>query len=327
MTFSPLISVIIPLYNAERYISQCIESIIYQTYINIEVIIIDDGSTDDSLNICNSFAKQDSRIHIYTQVNSGPSVARNRGVVLSKGDYIIFVDSDDYWLNNEQLNELVKTIHPEDDFIGFNCIYYFPKKDVYRKWVAYNSSLQSKDDIVCNLIKSGTFPMSPCTKIIRKNFLQENNIVFPPNTYCEDIPWFIRLLEMAKQCSFVNLYMYVYRKDMSTSRSSSVSIKSFDDLFYIVKMELKRVYSFNWKASTRKALLSFLAYEFAILVGMVNSLPSSERKSRYNELKKYVWLLHNTLNPKVKLVYYIYRLGGYKNTCLLLNCYLKHLSR
>lgn len=327
MSSSPLISIIIPLYNTEDYISQCIESIICQTYRNIEVIIINDDSTDRSLELCNSFAEQDSRIRVYSQVNSGPSVARNWGVKLANGDYVVFVDSDDYWMSCDHLQELVDMLHPEDDFVGFNCAYYFSKKDTYKKWVAYDSSLKSKDDIICALVKSGTFPMSPCTKIIKREFLLKNGINFIPNTYCEDIPWFIRLLEKSKQCSFKNLYMYVYRKNLSTSRSSSMSIKAFDDLFVIIKKELELLHSFNWRNSTQRALLSFLAYELAILMGMVIYLPLSERQSRSDELRKYIWLLHYKLNPKVKLVYCLYKLVGYKNTCSLLNLYLRRLLR
>lgn len=327
MSSSPLISIIIPLYNTEDYISQCIESIIYQTYRNIEIIIINDDSTDGSLELCNSFAEQDSRIRVYTQVNSGPSVARNWGIKLANGDYVIFVDSDDYWMSRDNLQELVDMLHPEDDFMVFNCVYYFSEEDTYKKWVAYDSSLKSKDDIIYALVKSGTFPMSPCTKIIKREFLLKNGINFIPNIYCEDIPWFIRLLEKSKQCSFKNLYMYVYRKNVSTSRSSSMSIKAFDDLFVIIKKELEHVYFFNWKDSTQKALLSFLAHELAILMGMVTYLPLSKQQSRNDELRKYIWLLHYKLNPKVKLVYYLYRLVGYKNTCSLLNLYLRKLLR
>ena len=292
MSSSPLISIIIPLYNTEDYISQCIESIIYQTYRNIEIIIINDDSTDRSLELCNSFAEQDSRIRVYTQVNSGPSVARNWGIKLANGDYVIFVDSDDYWMSRDNLQELVDMLHPEDDFMVFNCVYYFSEEDTYKKWVAYDSSLKSKDDIIYALVKSGTFPMSPCTKIIKREFLLKNGINFIPNIYCEDIPWFIRLLEKSKQCSFKNLYMYVYRKNVSTSRSSSMSIKAFDDLFVIIKKELEHVYFFNWKDSTQKALLSFLAHELAILMGMVTYLPLSKQQSRNDELRKYIWLLH-----------------------------------
>ena len=92
-----LISVIVPVYNVEKYLPECVESIISQTYGNLEIILVDDGSTDRSGKICDEFAEKDSRIVVIHQKNSGVSAARNRGLDVCKGDYISFVDSDDYY--------------------------------------------------------------------------------------------------------------------------------------------------------------------------------------------------------------------------------------
>ena len=90
------ISVIVPAYNAENYVSNCIESILRQSYSYFELILIDDGSIDNSLNICKEYEKRDPRIKVYTQPNSGPSTARNKGLKNITGTYITFVDSDDF---------------------------------------------------------------------------------------------------------------------------------------------------------------------------------------------------------------------------------------
>ena len=92
----PLISVIIPVYNSELYLKECLDSVINQTYKKIEIICVDDGSTDHSLDILNFYQKKDSRIKVFTQENSGPSAARNKALDMAKGDYISFVDSDDF---------------------------------------------------------------------------------------------------------------------------------------------------------------------------------------------------------------------------------------
>lgn len=119
-----LVSIIVPVYNAERYLSNCIESILNQTYKNIEIILIDDGSTDSSLIICNQYQEKDNRIKVIQQSNSGPSVARNNGIVASKGNYIQFVDSDDN-LESNMTNKLVETIsnnQVELVLCGYNTI-------------------------------------------------------------------------------------------------------------------------------------------------------------------------------------------------------------
>ena len=95
MSDSPLISVIIPVYNVEKYLHRCLDSVIEQTYKNLEVILIDDGSTDHSGEICDDYAAKDVRIHVIHQENQGVSAARNKGLDNVKGEYITFVDSDD----------------------------------------------------------------------------------------------------------------------------------------------------------------------------------------------------------------------------------------
>ena len=94
------VSVIVPVYNSEVYLSMCIDSIINQTYKNLEIILIDDGSTDNSLKICNDYEKKDNRIKVFHQENKGVSAARNLGLSLSQGEYITFVDSDDELIEN-----------------------------------------------------------------------------------------------------------------------------------------------------------------------------------------------------------------------------------
>ena len=93
---SKKISVIVPVYNASTYIGRCIESVQAQTYKKWELILVDDGSKDDSLNICSEYASKDTRIHVIHQDNAGPGIARNTGIDMANGEYIVFIDSDDY---------------------------------------------------------------------------------------------------------------------------------------------------------------------------------------------------------------------------------------
>ncbi|MGM9600387.1 MAG: glycosyltransferase family 2 protein [Faecousia sp.] len=112
MSTSPLISVIIPVYNVEKYLQRCLDSVIEQTYKNLEVILIDDGSTDHSGEICDDYAAKDVRIHVIHQENQGVSAARNKGLDNVKGEYITFVDSDDY-IVNDMIAELLRLSEEE----------------------------------------------------------------------------------------------------------------------------------------------------------------------------------------------------------------------
>lgn len=101
----PLISVLVPVYNVEKYLPRCLDSVVTQTYANLEIILVDDGSTDDSGAICDAYAKEDCRVRVIHTVNRGVAAARNRLLDEAKGEYIMFVDSDDY-VNTEAIRVL-----------------------------------------------------------------------------------------------------------------------------------------------------------------------------------------------------------------------------
>lgn len=102
-----LVSVIVPVYNVEKYLDECIKSIMEQSYTNLEILLIDDGSSDNSINICNRYSLIDNRIRVISQKNGGASKARNRGIRESCGEYIIFIDSDDYWDDLDALKVMI----------------------------------------------------------------------------------------------------------------------------------------------------------------------------------------------------------------------------
>ena len=125
------VSFIIPVYKVEKYLPQCVESILNQTYKNIEVLLVDDCSPDGCPALCDEYANKDSRVTVFHKLNGGLSDARNYGLEHAKGDYVVFMDSDDFWQKNTYLEELVEEINnsPECDFIGFNISYYYEKED------------------------------------------------------------------------------------------------------------------------------------------------------------------------------------------------------
>ena len=128
---NPKVSIIIPVYNTEKYLEQCLESIINQTYKNIEIICVDDGSTDDSSAILHNFQQKDSRIKVYTQKNNGTGVCRNKGIMYSTGEYIMFVDSDD-WLNLSAIEKVVDIfVSTGVKVIQFNFLRYIEAPGAY----------------------------------------------------------------------------------------------------------------------------------------------------------------------------------------------------
>ena len=151
-----LVSFIVPVYNVENYISQCVESIRKQTYVNIEIILVDDGSPDNSPEICDNLAVKDSRIKVLHKVNGGLSDARNAGLQMAAGEYVVFIDGDDFWVDEKQLEILMSVVRKNRDcnFIGFNCSYYYPQTDTYKRWVRYcDNDVDDKNIIAITLFE------------------------------------------------------------------------------------------------------------------------------------------------------------------------------
>lgn len=322
-----LVSVIVPVYNVEKYLVKCVESILHQTYKDVEVILVDDGSKDSSPAICDDLAQQDSRVKVIHKVNGGLSDARNVGTAMATGDYLLYMDSDDFWASDDNLEILVGEAKrtPECDFIGFNCSYYYEVEDKVVPWVRYSEELAqptSTERSVMMLLSSGTFPVSACMKLFRREALQ-GKIEFIKGAYCEDIPWFIELLRQTKRCKFINLYMYMYRKGVSTSISSSYSPKVYSDLLAHLERGVEQCQ--NWEVSSefRDAILSLWAYELSILRAMTGYMDKEQQSVERKKLHCYNWLMKYQQHPKVKMVACIQRFVGARFTDVLLYKYMK----
>lgn len=324
------VSFIVPVYKVEKYLEQCVNSVLNQTYKNIEVVLVDDGSPDNCPKICDEYATMDNRIRVAHKPNGGLSDARNAGLKVASGDYVIFMDSDDFWTDNNHLEQLVSTVNKNQDcdFVGFNCSYYYPDTDSYAQWVPYFSNIQiptNGNDAMAALVGSGTFPMSACMKIIKRQFLIDNELFFEKGILAEDIPWFINVLEKCKKCMFTNQYIYAYRQNVSGSITNSGGERSFNNLFTILKKEVDNIEGRQFNSTAKEALYSFLAYEYCILLSNVDKQPNSNTKR--NELNKYQWLLKYTINPKVKKAAMVNRFLGIKITELVLRFYINRVRQ
>lgn len=327
-----LISIIIPVYKVEAYIHTCVDSILGQSYKNIEVILVDDGSPDACPLICDEYAKRDQRIKVIHKPNGGLSDARNVGLMNATGDYVIFVDSDDFWMDNKDLESLVNEVNktPDCDFIGFNCSYYYETEDRYSPWITYQRFLcqDDKDKLILSLVKTGVFPVSAWSKILKRDFLVENHILFIKGLLSEDIPWFLQILDIAQKFRVVDLYVYAYRQvSNGSSITHSFNEKHFEDILGIIKSGIDYIKHAFFSSEVQKALLSFMAYEYCILWGSLYKLSNNEyRKIKRKELRAYTWLLQYTEHPKVKKAAYIYTLGGTYLLELILTKYMKNKS-
>lgn len=215
----PKVSIIIPVYNVDRYLEKCLASVVKQTLEEIEIIIIDDNSPDDSKKIIKQFQQKDKRITLIEQkVNLGQGVARNCGLDISQGDFIMFLDSDD-WLEREACEKAYKQIlRNKNDFVFFDLYCrkekfgFFYIKDNYHSSFKYLKSLKNNFNIDLSNISENWLTTSWCwSQIYSRDFLNANKIRFSEDRFTEDIPFFIKSVICAKSVSIIDEKLYNYR--------------------------------------------------------------------------------------------------------------------
>ncbi len=247
-----MISVIVPVYNTENKLKKCIESILNQTYTDIELILVDDGSTDLSLDICRDFEMKDKRVRVYSQKNSGVSVARSLGLDMATGEYVGFIDSDDY-IESCMFENLVEFMHEGYDFAacGHVCE---TEEGVTQEATSGNiRSLNSLEEIlICMFSPDGCGP-NVCNKLFRRDIIEKFDIRFSKEYVIgEDMIWLYIYVDNCHKGIYdpIHYYHYVTRKDSAYHRrftdkkaqSSFISeIKSHEDIMLMLSQHGKKV--------------------------------------------------------------------------------------
>ncbi|MDU7454058.1 MULTISPECIES: glycosyltransferase family 2 protein [Clostridium] len=214
------VSVIIPAYNIEDYIGRCLESIIKQTLKDIEIIVVNDGSNDNTLAIINVFARKDNRIKIVDKKNKGSIEARKSGFKVANGEFILFIDGDD-WIENDCLEILYDNVKKNNsDIVLYNAFYsYDDRKEPFDTFRIKNM----KNDIVTELFIGNISPVI-WAKFIRREFINLSDIEFPNDiSYAEDLALVSNLFINSPKISFCHkrLYNYYQRNDSITKISNS----------------------------------------------------------------------------------------------------------
>ena len=238
---NPLISVIVPIYNVEKYIRQCIESIICQTYSNLEIILVDDGSPDKCGDICDEYAKLDNRIKVIHQENKGLSAARNAGIKASTGEYIGFIDSDDFIMPN--MYEVLLNICIDNECNIAKCSTIDVKNRKYpivksKSDVNVYSSKEILDKIYS---KENIFNPAPCNKLYSKRIFKK--ILFEEGIIHEDEAAMVQFIYYAERIAVTNDILYCYYLSPDSIMRKKFSHKRFDVLkAFEIRMEfLKKV--------------------------------------------------------------------------------------
>ena len=223
-------SIIVPVYNVEKYLSECIDSVLRQTFTDYELILVDDGSKDESGKICDQYAEKDNRIKVIHKGNGGQSSARNRGVQQSSGEYIVFLDSDDF-ISEDTFLQDIKETSAETDVIVYRYKKYF--EDGREEEVAVPSVTSTeKNEFLRQLVIGDAFFCSCWSKSVKASLLKENSILFDESLRCEDMDWYYSVVQVAQTFAFIDKPFVSYRQ-RENSVTSSFNKKCFPEKVFL----------------------------------------------------------------------------------------------
>ncbi|NDV46037.1 glycosyltransferase family 2 protein [Paludibacter sp. 221] len=319
------ISIIVPIYNVEKYLVDCIRSIQAQSYTDLEIILVNDGSTDSSPLLCDKYAKQDSRIKVIHKRNGGLSDARNAGLGLATGKYVVFLDSDDYWLDNRLIEVLVDEInnYEEMDVVMFLRADLYEGEGTYCYAPKYDMSKiinKNRNGVFYYLLINQLFNMSACFQILRRDFLLSNELFFEKGLLSEDVDWSLSLWSKINSISAVNIYGYCYRH-RENSITTTYSLKNLQSYEYMFKKWKDKIKNENFDIGLKQLYLGYLAYLVPTLLYNYFVIPKKERIKGYTILKNMQDVLSYSVTKKSNRVKKSNHFFGFKITCLLFGIY------
>lgn len=223
-----LISIVVPIYNVEQYLQKCVDSLINQTYKNLEIILVDDGSPDNCPKICDEYAKQDSRIKVIHKENGGLSDARNAGMNIATGEYISFIDSDD-WIKSEMIEDMYnRMIEDNSDLVSSGVLWVDENGAEIRNATVSENCVLNTEQAMAELINDGKLKQHVWNKLYKADLIK--NIPFDKGKYHEDVFWSYKVIGEAERISIEKNSYYFYVQRSESIMGEKYSAKRLDAL-------------------------------------------------------------------------------------------------
>lgn len=318
-------SIIIPVYNVGNYLRECIESVIKQSGVSYEIILVDDGSKDESALICDEYAEKYDFISVIHKENGGLSDARNSGIVVAIGEYILFVDGDDK-IEDGSLYQIFKIIkkqqHP--DIVCLDLSKFFDDKE---EIIPMNDGVTSeinnleREKALTYLSELPKYPASACTKAIKRSLFQNNNLFFTKGILSEDLEWSVRLFLAANTFSYCPNRYYYYRQARTASITNTPSEKKVMDILDTYTKWTNFAMSVN-EAAEKKMICSFMEYIFRFLLLYYDYVGKEKQMQFRQNVSDGAWILGTRKDIISRCIALSYRICGIKVTGKLLRKYL-----
>ena len=320
------VSVVIPVYNVKPYLERCVNSALRQTYKDLEIILVDDGSTDGSGEMCDQIATRDPRTLVIHQKNQGLSGARNTGIRHATGEYVIFIDSDDEWLLDDGLDSLLQEDHIGKDLIIFKNvdIWINGRRTNTKDYDVENiSKLANAHEVFSHLVLTQQFRMSACFLLVRRELLVKNEIYFLNGYISEDVFWSLQLWQYAATVIVQNLsfYGYYHHKNSITTSPSIHVYESYDKIFSYWKDQCDK------NCHNQAAIRIYLSNLWVSRGYAYYKLKTAEKSAALNILQHHIDLLKYAASPKSRRVTKMTKVLGVKNTLTILGWYWQLRNR
>lgn len=315
-------SVIVPVYKVEGYLEQCVESVLQQTYTDFELILVDDGSPDRCPEMCDDFSQKDTRIKVIHKKNGGLSSARNAGLDIATGDYVVFLDSDDFWNDENALQEVYDKAKFGTDIVIFGCTdwdIHTNKKVVSRS--SYNQEIMQSNDknmILHYLLSEKKLPGGSTVFMTRRKIIERNSIAFKEGINSEDYDWVLEVFLNADSFAAIDNPFYTYRKGRIGSITTVPNMKTINGIIYTVEKWIEKANTID-NDTIKRDVLNYLAHIYTTGVVMLARLKGKDKKMATKRLKVYEDVLKAAYWKKTKAVRFSLAIFGYRITAYMTN--------
>ena len=323
------LSFVIPVYNVERYLEQCLDSLLKNATEAVEVVMVDDGSKDGSPAICDRYCEKYANARVVHIPNGGNSAARNLGVEMARGEYICFVDSDDF-IAEDAVPKILRWMETgRADVCFLQATKYFPDGTTVELGEGLTGEAlrgKSREEALAFMATCPKYPGGPWAKLLRREFLLEHGIRFPGDRrLCEDLFYTLDIYTAAESFDALEFPYYFYRQNVAGSITSNVTPRYYFDKARFVTY-VAETFSKDRKPldSIGQSALSFAAYEYTILIWHVLSMTGEDRDRAYQFLKDYRWVLDWGKSRKTRFVRTVVRMCGLTLTAKVMDVYMRH---
>lgn len=313
-------SIIVPVYKVEKYLDQCVNSVLRQSYHDFELILVDDGSPDSCPEICDKFAFENDNVRVYHQKNGGVAAARNSGMELASGEYIIFIDSDDYLSDDDALAKIDVALETNPDVLVYGYKKFFESNNSFGAPVCNfptEKIAMSPEKFLSYLITKDSYTGTAWGKVFRRELLIANNIRFKEGMISEDIDFYLHVMFCAKSYTAINEALYVYRM-RPDSISHAIKEQSLSDNLWIMETWPKWIEGLPANDDRKEVLLKIMARYMGNFLVLYSSYNKTIRNANFGRVKNVLYLLDYATTPRALTIRKFIRVFGLRITATML---------